>query len=166
MDSSWKEDEDEDLRNVFVPEAFYFVSGSCGGRAFAFSFIVFRTKLYNPPMYSCHHIYRWLCTFSVSAVTIMFCVRPKVALQCDIALCKRCTLTLRKEALSPPGGARPCRGSQPQITGLVPPNNSKTPFIAIHFETFSSIFVSCNSLKMDEFNLRLKGTPSSSKQGT
>ena len=96
-------------RNVFVPEAFYFVSGSCGGRAFAFSFIVFRTKLYNPPMYSCHHIYRWPCTFSVSAVTIMFCVRPKVALQCDIALCKRCTLAglcnKKKKKLSLPGGA-------------------------------------------------------------
>lgn len=57
-----------------------------------------------------HHIYRWLCTFSVSAVTIMFCVRPKVALQCDIALCKRCTLASglcnkKKKKLSLPGGA-------------------------------------------------------------
>ena len=117
--------------------------------------------------------------FSVSAFTIMFCVRAKVALlQCDIALCKRCTLTpglcnAKKKKLSLPGGAkvgskgaRPCRGSQPQITALRTTSTSKAPFIAIHFEAaFSSIFVSCNSLKRNEFNLLLRCTPSSSKQG-
>ena len=55
----------------------HFVSGSCGGRTLAFSFIVLVvTKLHKLPMYSCRHI----LTF------FMFRVRPKVAL-CAMWLC-------------------------------------------------------------------------------
>ena len=99
---------------------YYFVSGSCGGRAFAFSFIVFRTKLCTRKV---------LRIFSVSTVAIMFCVQTNVdPVQCHIAVCKICTLAgLCKKELSLTGGrlssprcaqagARPCRGSQPQIT--------------------------------------------------
>ena len=68
--------------------------------------------------------------------------------------------------LSSPRWARPCRGSQPQITALRSTSTSKTPFIAIHFEAFSSIFVSCNSLKRNEFNLLLRCTLSTSKQAS
>ena len=163
MDSSWKEDEDEDLRNLFVPEAFCFVSGSCGGRAFAFSFIVFRTKLYNPPMYSAIIFIGGCALFLFLPSQSCFVSGQK--LRCNVTLhCARGVLwhqdfaTRRRRSspsqvgLSSPRWARPCRGSQPQITALRSTSTSKTPFIAIHFEPFSSIFVSCNSLKRNEFN--------------
>ena len=113
--------------------------------------------------------------FSVSAlVTIMFCVRPKMW-HCIVQLDVYSGRTLQQEeaALPPRWGSRwGLKGGSPM--SWFPTSNhspadatstSKTPFIAIHFEAFSSIFVFRNSLKMDEFNLLLKGTPSSSKQG-
>ena len=136
--------------NVFVPEAHYFVSGSCGGRTLAFSFIVLiNTKV---PMYSCRHI----LDFSLFLPLSQSC--SVSGQKCDIALCNlMCTLAglcNKKKLLSPlPGGAqgggskgaRPCRGSQPQITALLmPPQPQKhhsLQFILKPLAPFSSFAI-------------------------
>ena len=108
-------------------------------------------KCTKAPMYSCRHI----LDFSLFLPLSQSC--SVSGQKCDIALCNlMCTLAglcNKKKLLSLPGGAqgggskgaRPCRGSQPQITALLmPPQPQKhhsLQFILKPLAPFSSFAI-------------------------